>query len=140
MAYPQVYLGQIPSTAVERIALRERVLDLRAALRAGPRGRPELDPTYALLNFAAEGSYSLVVDLERVVPVDSGTVDVPIVQPLGVERSKGFVGIQALGNLELTPDGVVGAAPVDVRTLPATIVGVTDQPVSDEPHRVRRPR
>lgn len=83
----------------------------------------------AQLNFAAEGSYSLVIDLERVVPVGSGTVEVPIVEPLGVERSKGFVGIQALGNLELTPGEVVGTAPVDVRTLPATIVGVTDQPV-----------
>jgi hypothetical protein len=53
MAYPQVYLGQIPSTAAERIALRERAFDLRAALRVGSRGRPELGPTYALLNFAA---------------------------------------------------------------------------------------
>ena len=53
MAYPQIYLGQIPGTAAERIALRERALELRAALRAGPRGRPELDSTFALLNFAA---------------------------------------------------------------------------------------
>ena len=53
MAYPQVYLGQIPGTAAGRIALRERALDLRAALRAGSRGRPELDHTYALLHFAA---------------------------------------------------------------------------------------
>jgi hypothetical protein len=53
MAYPQVYLGQIPSTAAERMALRERAFGLRAALRAGSRGRPELGPTYALLNFAA---------------------------------------------------------------------------------------
>lgn len=83
----------------------------------------------AQLNFAAEGSYTLIIDLEKVVPVDAATVEVPIVEPLGVERSKGFVGIQALGNLELTPGAVVGAAPVDVRTLPATIVGITDQPV-----------
>lgn len=83
----------------------------------------------ALLNFAAEGSYVLTVDLERVVAPGSGAIDVPIVEPVGVERSKGFVGIQALGNLELTAEGVAGAAPVDVRTLPATIVGVTDQPL-----------
>ncbi|MEQ1505098.1 MAG: hypothetical protein ABMB14_22885 [Myxococcota bacterium] len=83
----------------------------------------------ALLNFEAEGSYALSIDLERVVPVGSASVEVPIVEALGVERSKGFVGIQALGNLELTPGTVANTAPVDVRTLPASIVGVTDQPV-----------
>jgi hypothetical protein len=56
MAYPQIYLGQIPGATAERIVLRERALDLRAALRAGPRGRPELDPTFALLNFAADAA------------------------------------------------------------------------------------
>lgn len=83
----------------------------------------------AQLNFAAQGSYTLVVSLERVLPPGSSQVEVPIVEPVGVERSKGFVGIQANGSLELTPGEVTGSAPVDVRTLPATIVGVTDQPV-----------
>jgi hypothetical protein len=46
-----------------------------------------------------------------------------------VERSKGWVGVQALGTLELTAGATSGAAAVDVRTLPASIVGVTDQPV-----------
>jgi hypothetical protein len=83
----------------------------------------------AQLNFAAEGNYSLVVDLERVLPDSTANVEVPLVEPLGVERSKGFVGIQATGSLEITPGMTEGTAPVDVRTLPATIVGVTDQPV-----------
>lgn len=83
----------------------------------------------AQLNFAAEGSYTLVLSLERVLPPGSSQLAVPIVEPVGVERSKGFVGIQAAGSLELTPGTVEGSAPVDVRTLPATIVGVTDQPV-----------
>lgn len=83
----------------------------------------------AQLNFAAEGSYVLGIDLERVLPAGTTAADVPLVQPLGVERSKGFVGVQALGNLELDAAAYEGAAPVDVRTLPATIVGVTGQPV-----------
>jgi hypothetical protein len=83
----------------------------------------------AQLNFQALGAYALTLDLEEVLPPGSGSFDVPIVQPLGVERSKGFVGIQAMGNLELLPGAVQGAAPVDVRTLPATIVGATAQPV-----------
>ncbi|MEZ4236278.1 MAG: hypothetical protein R3F59_08980 [Myxococcota bacterium] len=83
----------------------------------------------ALLNFAAEGTYTLTVSLERVVPPGSAALDVPIVEPLGVERAKGFVGVQALGNLEVRAGQTEGTAPVDVRSLPAAIVGVTDQPV-----------
>lgn len=82
----------------------------------------------AMLNYAAEGSYQLTVDMERVIG-DASALEAPLLQPLGVERSKGWVGVQALGTLELRPGEVSGAAPVDVRTLPASIVGVTDQPV-----------
>ncbi len=83
----------------------------------------------ALLNYEAEGSYALTVDLERVLEPGETTATIPLVRPVGVERSKGFVGVQAQGTLELTPEAVSGAAPVDVRTLPASILGVTDQPV-----------
>ncbi|MCB9697715.1 MAG: hypothetical protein H6738_13110 [Alphaproteobacteria bacterium] len=82
-----------------------------------------------LLNYAAEGSYTLVLDLERVLPPGSDATDVPLVRQVGVERSKGFVGVQSLGNLELRPGTVQGAAPVDVRTLPATLVGITGTPI-----------
>ncbi len=83
----------------------------------------------ALLNYKAEGSYSLSMDLERVLGDDSAGAAVPLVVPIGVERAKGWVGVQALGNLELSSGAVTGAATVDVRTLPASIVAVTDQPV-----------
>ncbi|MFT4625175.1 MAG: hypothetical protein ACI8PZ_003841 [Myxococcota bacterium] len=79
-----------------------------------------------LLNYEAEGAYQLSLDLEKVV---AGAVEVPLVQPLGVERSKGFVGVQALGNLELGAGAVQAAASVDVRTLPASILGRTATPV-----------
>jgi hypothetical protein len=82
----------------------------------------------ALLNFEAEGSYTLTLDLERVVG-EATALDVPLITPLGVERSKGFVGVQALGNLELASGEVQDAAAVDVRTLPASIIGITGQPV-----------
>jgi len=82
----------------------------------------------AILNFAAEGSYTLTLDLEKVVG-DATDTEVPIVQPLDAERSKGFIGVQALGNLELAAGEVSGAASVDVRTLPANIIGITGQPV-----------
>jgi len=87
----------------------------------------------ASLNYAAEDRYTLSIDLERVLidgeVGESGQLNVPLVEPVGVERSKGFVGVQSRGTLELTAGAVQGAAVVDVRTLPASILGVTDQPV-----------
>jgi hypothetical protein len=50
MAYPQIYLGQAPAGATARRALRERALELHAALQATRAPAP----TYALLNFAAD--------------------------------------------------------------------------------------
>ena len=81
----------------------------------------------AALNFAAEGNYTLTVDLERLI--GDGPVVAPLVAPLGVERSKGFVGVQPLSNVEIRPGAIDRASPVDVRTLPGNIVGVTTQPV-----------
>ena len=82
----------------------------------------------AELNYAAEGSYALTIELERLLG-DDADVRVPVVVPLGVERAKGFVGVQPRSNVELNPGNIDGAAPVDVRTLPASIVGVSGQPV-----------
>lgn len=81
----------------------------------------------ALLNYDAKGTYTLTLDMERVL--DGTAVDAPVVQPLGVERSKGWLGVQARGALEIRGDDVSNAAIVDVRTLPASILGVTDTPV-----------
>jgi hypothetical protein len=80
------------------------------------------------LNFAAEGSYGLTIQLEK--PLEEGKdVVAPIVAPVGVERARGWVGVESRGNLELNASEVSGATPVDVRALPASILGVTDQPV-----------
>lgn len=82
----------------------------------------------AQLNYAAEGSYTLTLELEKVLAAGE-PVQVPLVEPLGVERSKGFVGVQPLSNVELTAGALSGATAVDVRVLPASILGVTGQPV-----------
>ena len=79
------------------------------------------------LNYAAEGAWSLVVRSEQRLP--AGTVTVPLLEPLGVERRKGWVGIEARGAVEIEDAGAKGLTPVDVRLLPASILGVTDQPV-----------
>lgn len=82
----------------------------------------------ALLNFEAQGNYVLTLELERVLEAGEGT-QVPLVEVVGAERSKGWVGVQAIGNLEVLPGRTEGVANVDVRTLPANIIGVTGQPV-----------
>ncbi len=82
-----------------------------------------------VLNYAAEGSYSLQLQMEKVVGEKSQDLAAPVVVPIGVERAKGWVGVEARGNLEVGAGEVAGAAPVDVRSLPAAILGITDQPV-----------
>jgi len=83
-----------------------------------------------LLNYAAEGTYPLSLDLERVVGDGSlTTADAPIVVPLGVERSKGWLGVESRGSLEIAAGEVTGATPIDVRSLPPQILGVTANPV-----------
>jgi hypothetical protein len=82
-----------------------------------------------LLNYAAEGNYTLTMTTERVVPNEGGDLMTPLVHPLGVERTKGWVGVESRGNLEIQGGDVVQATPVDVRSLPAAILGITEQPV-----------
>lgn len=90
--------------------------------------KAEGDTLEVLLNFAAEGAYGLTIQLEKPLEVGKDLV-APIVAPVGVERARGWVGVESRGNLELNASEVSGATPVDVRSLPAAILGVTDQPV-----------
>ncbi len=89
-------------------------------------GRSVID---VALNFEAKGSYTLIVDYESRLPEGSGQVTVPDLRVDGVERVKGWVGIDARSSLELKPGEGAGVVPVDVRDLPASILGQTDWPV-----------
>lgn len=82
-----------------------------------------------LLNYAAEGAYSLVLEMEKVVGEESQDLATPIVVPKNVERAKGWLGVEARGTIEIGAGEVKGATTVDVRALPAAIIGITDQPV-----------
>jgi hypothetical protein len=81
------------------------------------------------LNYAAKGAYSLRLEMEKVVRGDIKDVAAPVTAPVGVERTRGFVGVESRGNLEVDAGDVKGATPVDVRALPAAILGITGQPV-----------
>lgn len=82
------------------------------------------------LNYAAEGSYPFTIQMERPLAENDADLAAPIVKPQGVERSKGWVGVESGGNLEIgAGDAITGATPVDVRSLPAAILGITPNPV-----------
>jgi hypothetical protein len=104
------------------------VLDVRGAgirdWKLGEDGKLDV-----ALNFAAEGSYTVSIDLERAMKDDAKDLAVPVVVPIGAERDKGYIGIESRGNLEIEAGTVEGATPLDVRALPAAILGITDQPL-----------
>jgi hypothetical protein len=81
------------------------------------------------LGFEAKGAYTLRVDYERGLKEGSTSVEVPQLALAGVERIKGWVGVDARSNLEITAGTVAEARAVDVRELPASILGQTDWPV-----------
>lgn len=93
---------------------------------AAVKGRKVVD---VALNFEAKGSYSLHVEYERGLPEGGGEVAVPDLQVMGVERVKGWVGVDARSNLEIAAGDAQEARVVDVRELPPAILGQTDWPV-----------
>jgi len=84
---------------------------------------------HAALNFEAKGSYALTLDYERPLAEGGGTLTLPDLHVRGAERVKGFIGVDARSNLEIKPGVAIGARTVDVRELPAAILGQTDWPV-----------
>ena len=63
----------------------------------------------------------MTVVYEKQVDIDGGVVEIPTVRSLGVEREKGFIGVVALGNLEIRAAEVKGAHKIDVKDLPPTL-------------------
>jgi hypothetical protein len=80
------------------------------------------------LGFQAEGAWDVTIETEGALP-RGAPLSTPILQPLGNERYKGWVGVTAGGNLEVSAGAVQGATPVDVRQLPAEIIASTTQPI-----------
>lgn len=78
------------------------------------------------LNYEALGAYRLTVDYERAL---AGATQVPLVTALDVARSVTWVGVDARSAVEVVAGQATNAVPVDVRELPAALVGQTDFPV-----------
>ncbi len=80
----------------------------------------------AKLNYEALGSYLLSISYERAL---TATTTLPMPRVLDVTREKSWIGVDARSALELVAGKATGATPVDVRELPASLVGQTDYPV-----------
>jgi len=99
----------------------------------GPIGDSGVRDLRVDLDFEAEGAYTLRLEYEKTLSADEGgstaTLEAPRVQVMGVERVKGFLGVDARSNLEIDGGQTTGARAIDVRELPAGILGQTDYPV-----------
>ena len=72
------------------------------------------------------GNYALRLTYETPA---KGAVQIPVIQPVGVERERGYVAVIAVASVEVSAAQVAGAAAIDVRRLPAEIVAMTNQPI-----------
>ncbi len=81
------------------------------------------------LNFAAEGAYTLGLVMEAAIGEGSLQATAPLIEPIGVDRSKGWVGVEARGTIEVAAGDTAGVTPIDVRLLPGSILGITSNPI-----------
>ncbi|NQT88621.1 hypothetical protein HQ560_17780 [bacterium] len=72
------------------------------------------------------GAQTLSITYEKAA---GDTVSAPVIQAVGVEREKGFIGVVALSNVEIAEGEVKGARTIDARQLPGELVAMTKQPV-----------
>jgi hypothetical protein len=72
------------------------------------------------------GGYSLRVSYEAAA---SERTAVPVLRTIGTERETGFIAVVAVANVEIEAGETSGATAVDVRQLPAEMVGMTNQPI-----------
>ncbi len=74
----------------------------------------------------AIGAYGLYITFEQTAV---GKVVAPVVRATGVQRERGYIGVIAIANVELSADKVSGATTIDTRRLPGDIVAMTKQPI-----------
>ncbi|RLI93227.1 MAG: hypothetical protein DRO89_00580 [Candidatus Altiarchaeales archaeon] len=90
------------------------------------KGRKILD---VYLSSEIKGTYQLSVKYEKTLQGTSAVSEIPRIQILGVEREKGYIGIEARTNVEITVTDVSGANRIDVKELPYPIVSRTKRPI-----------
>jgi len=70
------------------------------------------------LDYGVEDTYELRISAEREMAATSGVVTMPRLQALGVSRERGFIGIEARTNVELTDVSSAGLGRMGTSELP----------------------
>lgn len=73
------------------------------------------------LSYGVKGPYRLTVVYEKTIGAGSVTAQIPELKVVGVEREKGYIGIEAQTNIEITEGVKKGVSPVDIKELPRII-------------------
>ncbi len=81
------------------------------------------------LNYGVKGAYNLSVTYERNIGAGSVTAQVPDIHIVGAERERGFVGIEALTNIELAFNKLSAVSVIDVKQLPQNLWNLARNPV-----------
>lgn len=95
--------------------------------KAKPKDGRQLVDVY--FNYGVKGNYSLMVTYEKNIGAGSVAAQLPDMDVLATERQRGFVGIEALTNIELAFNKLNGSSVVDVKELPQEIWSQAKHPV-----------
>lgn len=75
------------------------------------------------------GTSVMDIKYETSLDTKTGKTRVPVITGAGVEREKGHIAVVALTSVEIVGDMITGAHAIDVKDLPAEIMGMTTQPI-----------
>ena len=137
-----VAIGEGIMTCRERIDLSVLHAGIRTATLSVPAGVSVLEVSGSRVYDwrVADGKLSLRFDrevlgterlnltYERAAGAE-GLADVPVLHVQDAAREKGYIGVVALANVEITAREQAGATSIDVRELPGEILQMTSQPV-----------
>ncbi|MGE0432651.1 MAG: hypothetical protein AB7S36_10360, partial [Planctomycetota bacterium] len=81
------------------------------------------------LSYDVASAHDVDVVYERKMADTSGSVRVPVIDVLGVERQRGFVGVEARTNVEVSVKEQEAVARVDIQELPRPLWEVAQNPL-----------
>ncbi|MCK5607844.1 hypothetical protein KAR91_38545, partial [Candidatus Pacearchaeota archaeon] len=80
-------------------------------------------------SYKIKGNYKLNIVYEKPIKLDGSILTIPVVHSLGVEREKGFIGIETLTDVEVATDKADGIVAIDINELPVLLKTMTAQPL-----------
>ncbi|MBN2543358.1 hypothetical protein JXI42_10880 [bacterium] len=83
------------------------------------------------LKFPSDGTINVTCNYEHTMEAVSATVNLPVLECLGVEREKGYIGVEATTNVEISlmSDALDVASRVDRSELPQNLWGRASHPI-----------